>query len=108
MNNLSCCAIIGGERKPDALAPVIDISIKLERGFQLSLTTLLIIIVLFVLNLVLIAVSITDLMPRENVRYLSKTGWIIVIGAVFYGSLIYLLVGRGQANQAVQPTGKGK
>lgn len=89
-------------------APRIDKSIKRERGFQLSLTTLIIIIVLFVLNLVLIAVSITDLMPRENVRYLSKTGWIIVIGAVFYGSIIYLFVGRGKANEAVPTSGKVK
>ena len=74
----------------------------------MTLTTLLIIIVLFVVNLVLIAVSITDLMPREKVRYLSKTGWIIVIGAVFYGSLIYLLVGRGGENETALSSGKGK
>lgn len=74
----------------------------------MSLTTLIIIIALFIINLVLIAVSITDLLPRENVRYLSKTGWIIVIGAVFYGSLIYLLVGRERTNETVPTSGKGK
>lgn len=74
----------------------------------MTLTTLLIILALFIINLVLIAVSITDLMPRENVRYLSKTGWIIVIGAVFYGSLIYLLVGRGGEKEIATNSGKGK
>ncbi len=58
---------------------------------------MLLIIALFVINLALISWAITDLMPRQNVRYLSKTGWIIIIALIFFGSLIYLFFGRGEA-----------
>ncbi len=53
-------------------------------------------IILFVVNLALIAYAIMDLMQRKNVKYLPKIGWIIFIAFVFLGSIIYLLVGRGK------------
>ncbi len=55
----------------------------------------IILIALFVVNLALISWAITDLMPRQKVRYLSKTGWIIIIALVFFGSVLYLFLGRG-------------
>ncbi len=58
--------------------------------------TLIIIASLFVVNLVLIALAITDLLPRENVKYLSKTAWIAVITVIFFSSIVYLLIGRGE------------
>ncbi len=62
---------------------------------------LIIIAALFVINLGLIAWAITDLMPRENVKYLPKTGWIAVIAIVFFGSVIYLLAGRGNDHKSL-------
>ncbi len=58
--------------------------------------TLIIIAALFVLNLTLIAVAITDLLPRENVKYLPKTAWIAVITLIFFSSVVYLVIGRGK------------
>ena len=57
---------------------------------------LLVIAVVLILNLVLIAFAIIDLMQRNNVKYLSKTGWIILMAFVIFGAAIYLLVGRGE------------
>ncbi len=57
---------------------------------------LLVIAVVLILNLVLIAIAIIDLMQRNNVKYLSKTGWIILMAFVIFGAAIYLLVGRGE------------
>lgn len=57
---------------------------------------LIVIIILFVANLGLIALAIMDLMRRQNVKYLPKIGWIIFIAFVFFGSVIYLLFGRGE------------
>jgi len=57
---------------------------------------IILVIILFVVNLALIAYAIMDLMQRKNVKYLPKIGWIILIAFVFLGSLIYILVGRGK------------
>ncbi len=62
--------------------------------------TLIIIAALFVLNLGLIAWAITDLLPRENVKYLPKTAWIAIIAIIFFGSAIYLLAGRGEDHKS--------
>jgi len=62
----------------------------------LSGSILIIIASLFVINLVLIALAVTDLLPRENVKYLSKKAWIAVITVVFFSSIVYLLIGRGE------------
>ncbi len=56
----------------------------------------IIILVMFVINLGLIAIAITDMMQRKNVKYLPKIGWIILITFIFFGSVIYLLAGRGK------------
>jgi hypothetical protein len=60
----------------------------------LSLVTLAVVVLLFVLNLGLISWAITDLMPREKVKYLPKFGWIALIALLPYASIIYLLLGR--------------
>jgi type VI protein secretion system component VasK len=60
----------------------------------LSASFLITVAMIFVVNLALIAWAITDLMQREKVRYLPKSGWIIVIAVIIFGSLIYLLLGR--------------
>ncbi len=57
---------------------------------------IIIVIALFIINLGLIAWAITDLLPRENVKYLPKTAWIAMIAVIFFGSVIYLLAGRGE------------
>jgi len=69
----------------------------------LSGLVLIIIAFLFITNLVFIAIAITDLLQRENVKYLPKTVWIIVIALVFFSSIIYLLIGRGEEpNRAIK------
>lgn len=55
---------------------------------------LIVLLFMLIINLLLIAWSITDLMQRKQVRLLSKTGWIIVIALVVFGSVPYLLFGR--------------
>ncbi len=56
---------------------------------------IIVLVGLFVINLGLIAWAITDLLPRESVKYLPKTVWIGIIAFIFFGSVIYLLAGRG-------------
>lgn len=53
----------------------------------------------FVINLGLIAWAITDLMHRESVKYLPKFGWILIIAFIIFGSIIYLVAGRGINSQ---------
>ena len=57
---------------------------------------LFVIAIVLILNLVLIAFAIIDIMQRSNVKYLSKTGWIILMAFVLFGAAIYMLVGRGE------------
>ncbi len=57
---------------------------------------LLIIAIALVLNLVLIAIAIMDIMQRQNVKYLSKAVWIILMAFVLFGAVIYLALGRGE------------
>lgn len=57
---------------------------------------IVIIVLVFALNLGLLSWALVDLMKRENVKYLSKAGWIIIIAVIIFGSVIYLLVGRGE------------
>ena len=56
---------------------------------------MIVVVLIFVVNLALISWAITDLLQRENVKYLSKPWWILIIAAVIFGSVIYLLLGRG-------------
>lgn len=59
--------------------------------------SLIVIVLVFVLNLGLISLAVTDLMNRKNIKYLPKVGWLIIIAFVFIlGSIMYLLAGRGQ------------
>lgn len=57
-------------------------------------TFLIVVALIFVVNLAFIAWAIMDLLQRENVRYLPKTGWIVIIAVILFGSVIYLLIGR--------------
>lgn len=57
-------------------------------------TFLIVVALIFVVNLAFIAWAIMDLLQRENVRYLPKTGWIVIIAVILFGSVIYLLLGR--------------
>ncbi len=61
---------------------------------------LFIIAIVLILNLVLIAFAIIDIMQRSNVKYLSKTGWIILMAFVLFGAAIYMLVERGEDRAA--------
>ncbi len=61
---------------------------------------LFVIAIVLILNLVLIAFAIIDIMQRSNVKYLSKTGWIILMAFVLFGAAIYMLVGRGEDRAA--------
>ncbi|MBM4236345.1 MAG: hypothetical protein FJ152_07735 [Firmicutes bacterium] len=63
---------------------------------HLPASFMIVVVMIFVVNLALIAWAITDLLQRENVKYLSKTWWIMIIAAVIFGSVIYLLLGRGK------------
>lgn len=56
----------------------------------------MIIVLVFALNLGLLSWALVDLLKRENVKYLSKAGWIAIIAVIIFGSVIYLLVGRGE------------
>lgn len=61
----------------------------------MSASFMIVVVLVFVVNLALIAWAITDLLQRENVKYLSKPWWILIIAVVIFGSLIYLFLGRG-------------
>lgn len=63
---------------------------------SLSGVFIVIIVLVFALNLGLLSWALVDLLKRENVKYLSKAGWIIIIAVIIFGSVIYLLVGRGE------------
>lgn len=56
---------------------------------------IVIVVGLFVINLALIAWAITDLLARENVKYLPKAAWMAIVAVIFFGSILYLLTGRG-------------
>jgi type VI protein secretion system component VasK len=62
----------------------------------LSEIYIVIIALIFALNLGLLSWALVDLLKRENVKYLSKAGWIVIIAVIIFGSVIYLLVGRGE------------
>ncbi len=53
-------------------------------------------LVVLVLNLIFIAFAIIDIMQRKNVKYLPKIGWILVMAFILFGSVVYLLIGRGK------------
>lgn len=61
---------------------------------------MIVVVLIFVANLALIAWAVTDLLQRESVRYLSKPWWILIIAVVIFGSVLYLLLGRGD-NQKI-------
>ena len=65
---------------------------------ELSLSGVYIVIIalIFALNLGLLSWALVDLLKRENVKYLSKAGWIVIMAVIIFGSVIYLLVGRGE------------
>ncbi len=56
----------------------------------------MIIVLVFALNLGLLSWALVDLLKREKVKYISKAGWIVIIAVIIFGSVIYLLVGRGE------------
>jgi len=51
---------------------------------------------LLLVNLVFITWGVSDLLQRENVRLLSKKGWLFLMVLVLFGSVFYLLFGRGE------------
>jgi predicted PurR-regulated permease PerM len=57
---------------------------------------IVIVALVFALNLGLLSWALVDLLKRKNVKYLSKAGWIIIIAVIIFGSVIYLLAGRGE------------
>ncbi len=64
--------------------------------------SLIVIVLVFMLNLGLISWAVTDLMHRKNLKYLPKAGWLIMIALIFiFGSIIYLLIGRGKEEAGV-------
>lgn len=64
--------------------------------------SIIIIALVFVLNLGLISWAVTDIMHRKNIKYLPRFGWLIMIAFVFvFGSIIYLLAGRGKEEAGV-------
>jgi hypothetical protein len=68
---------------------------------MLLAASIIVIVMVFMLNLGLISWAVTDLMHRKNIKYLPKVGWLIMIAFVFiFGSIIYLLVGRGKEEAA--------
>lgn len=73
------------------------------QGFNLIIV---LIIIPFVINLFLIALAVTDLMQREKVKYLSKTGWIVIIALLPFSSLIYLAVGRSEKGALQEKSGR--
>jgi len=62
----------------------------------LSQVTIIVVALLFALNLGLLSWAVTDLMPRKKAKYLPKAGWILIIAVLPFGSVIYLLAGRGE------------
>jgi predicted PurR-regulated permease PerM len=62
----------------------------------LSGVYIVIIALIFALNLGLLSWALVDLLQRKNVKYLSKAGWIVIIAVIIFGSVIYLLAGRGE------------
>ncbi len=60
---------------------------------------IIIVVLVFIVNLALIAWAVTDLLQRDNVKYLPKAGWLAIIAVIVFGSLIYLLLGRGDSRQ---------
>lgn len=57
---------------------------------------IIVLIGLLVINLALISWAIMDIMPRKNVKYLPKIGWIVFFTFIIFGSVVYLFVGRGE------------
>jgi hypothetical protein len=65
-------------------------------------SSLIVIVLVFMLNLGLISWAVTDLMQRKNIKHLPKVGWLVMIAFVFiFGSIIYLLAGRGKEEAGV-------
>ena len=56
---------------------------------------MVIVVLIFIVNLGLLSWAITDMLPRKNVKYLPKAGWIAMIAVIPYSSVLYLLAGRG-------------
>jgi hypothetical protein len=53
---------------------------------------------LLIIQLILLAVALIDLIRRENVRYLPKWAWaIIILFLSLIGPVSYLILGREQA-----------
>jgi len=68
----------------------------------LEIYVLLLIVVLFILNLGLIAWAVADLLQRERVKYLPKVVWLGIVALIFFGGALYLLVGRDKSCELVQ------
>ncbi len=68
----------------------------------MEIYVLLLIVALFILNLGLIAWSVSDLLQREKVKYLPKVAWLFIIALIFFGGALYLLVGRDKSSEVVE------
>ena len=56
------------------------------------------IVPLLLVELILLAVALIDLIRRENVKYFPKWLWAVIILLInFIGPIIYLVIGREEA-----------
>lgn len=53
---------------------------------------------LVIIELILLAVALIDLIRREQVRYIPKWAWALIIVLInFIGPIIYLIIGREES-----------
>ena len=53
---------------------------------------------LVIIELILLAIALIDLIRREQVRYFPKWAWAIIILLInFIGPIIYLIIGREES-----------
>ena len=53
---------------------------------------------LLIIQLILIVIALVDLIRREEVKYLPKWGWALIILLLnLIGPIIYLIIGREEA-----------
>jgi hypothetical protein len=53
---------------------------------------------LLIIELILLAVALIDLIRREKVRYIPKWAWAIIIILInLFGPILYLIIGREEA-----------
>jgi hypothetical protein len=53
---------------------------------------------LLIIELTLLVIALVDLIRRDNVRYLPKWAWgVIIIVLNYFGPIIYLILGREES-----------